>query len=182
MDISENGTWPASRDILSDDYRALNGDEQVADEMPALAIKPHWGGYVPRASVNRAPALVLADDPLEASAQVLARIKGTSAIDRSSAIESARFQVLALANGDSIAMLQGLASQAVLLEALWQHFITASMEARQVDARTRFAKVALQCQVSYSRVLAEIAALSAKKQAQDLVTVEAAGGEHGHGS
>ena len=79
-------------------------------------------------------------------------------------------------------MLQGLASQAVMLEALWQHFITASMEARQVDARTRFAKVALQCREAYSRVLTEIGALSAKKQAQALMTVDVDGGEQGHGS
>lgn len=183
MNSSNDEGWGAPIESLSDDDSPHIGDEEEEEAvpLPALVIKPHWGACVPRVSVNRAPALVLASDPIQATADVLALINGTTAFDRSSGIETARLQVLSLANGDSTTMLQGLASQAVLLDAMWRHFITASMEARQVDARTRFAKTALQCQLGYSRVLAEIDVLSAKKQAQDLMTVDDESGEQGHG-
>jgi hypothetical protein len=144
---------------LVNDFAPASGKEEggAPDSAPASG----------RLSPHRAPPISLPADPAESAALVLRYVQTAEvAFDRSAAIEAmtARTAKLADPTADVGAVVAELAGHATILDALFQRWAAESVRATVPDHKTKFAKLALASQASYTRTLIAIEGL--KQQAK----------------
>jgi hypothetical protein len=149
----------------------MNDDD---DSGAAPASTPTLSQGLPaRASAHRAPPIALPSDPAESAALVLRFVQtGTTAFDRSAAIEAMAVRLDRLRNADADVALAELAGHAAILDALFQRFTAASVQATAPDAVVKFAKLALAAQGAYTRTLIAIEGLKQQRKGKARVSVE----------
>lgn len=135
----------------------------------ARALKP---------SHNRAAPIRLPADPLASAALVLRYVQTAEVpADRSAAIEAmtARVSRLTDPNADASTVVAELAAHAAVLDALFQRWATEAVRAAHPEHRTKFAKLALSSQASYTRTLVAIEGLKAQAKGRGRVVVHEEG-------
>ena len=150
----------------------MNSDDQIDDDA-APACLPQLSRE-PRASLNRAPPITLPSDPSEASALVLRFIQagGSTAFDRSAALEAAAKRLGRLQDADPDIAFAELGGHAAILDSLFLHWAARAVSAPNNDAATKFAKLALSSQNSYARTLIAMEGLRQQRRGRGRVTIE----------
>lgn len=146
------------------------------DSGPAPAsTPPALSKAVPaRASINRAPPITLPSDPTESAALVLRFIQsgGSTAFDRSGALEAAALRLTKLQDADPAVALAELGGHAAILDALFQHWAARSVSTPNSDAAAKFAKLALASQGGYVRTLVAMEGLRQQRKGRGCLEVE----------
>lgn len=126
-----------------------------------------------RPSVHRAPAITLPSDPAQSAALVLRYVQtADTAFDRSGAIEAMNQRLALLRDSASGQVMDELAAHAALLDGLFQRWTAEAIAAKVPDHRTKFMKLALASQASYTRTVIAMEALKAQRQGKARVTLD----------
>ena len=125
-----------------------------------------------RASIHRAPAIQLPADARHAAALVLAYVQeGDTSFDRSAAIEAMAARVAKLKGSDGDQAEEELLAHAAILDGLFSRYTAEAMNAKMVEHRVKFQKLALQCQGSYARSIIAVEALRAQRRGAAALTI-----------
>lgn len=123
-------------------------------------------------SIHRAPAIRLPQDPVTAAALVRQLVlSGDSSCDRSAAIEAMNQRLALLKSADGQQVLEELAAQASICDALFQRWTAEAIASKVPDYRAKFMKLALASQASYTRSMLAIEGIQAQRKGRAVVTV-----------
>ena len=115
-------------------------------------------------STHRPDPLKLPDEPREANALALAFIRGEDTFEAARAIEALNARVAKLADAGSADMLEELAAQLPVLEALFLRFASDTRTVNLPGHKSTLARMALSAQASYARTVALIAGLKMQSE------------------
>lgn len=131
-----------------------------------------------RPTFHRAPPISLPSNAAESAALVLRYVQTADvAFDRSAAIEAmaARVQRLSDPDADAATVVAELAGHAAVLDALFQRWTAEAVRACNPEHQTKFAKLALSSQASYTRTIIAIEGLKQQRASRAKVIFD---GDH----
>ena len=127
-----------------------------------------------RQSPHRAAPIELPSDPAESAALVVRLIQtGATAFDRSGAIEAVAARLSKLRDADPEVALAELAGHVAVLDALFQTFAVRAVMATNTDAASKFGKLSLAAQSSYTRTLIAYEGLKQQRRGKASIAIEA---------
>lgn len=121
---------------------------------------------------TRSQNVTLPADAAEASAQVLAYVRGDATFSPAPALEAMRERVAQLIDPTAPDSLEELARQLPTLEALWLRFAAEAVAAFDTDAKAKSLRMALQAQQAYARTFTLLRGLALQKQGLAQVVIE----------